>query len=248
MDRRRLLSILGIAAAIAVIVAIIVVNLTAAPKATKAKDPAGTGVVSDGKPVTGITGGSGGTEEVTPTPTPTQIGDGYVSEDGSSDQPNAQTQPDADAGQQGAAQTDHDTADQAAAFAAAQDFVRTWVGYDDTKPAAVAQRAAAVKALEAPGAGLDATTSALTNAYSDTDPDAHKVTITSISGVSAGGERNGHWIVTVMAAYTTSAITDGTSNDIHGYGRWNVELPAHSGGQQLVYGIDEGLPGYNYTN
>jgi hypothetical protein len=245
MDRRRLLTIIGIAAAIIVIVAVIVVNLASAPKDTKPKDPAGTGVVSDGKTVTGNTSS---TDEATPTPTPTQVGAGYVSEDGSSDQPNAETQPDADAGQQGAAQTDQDTADQTAAFAAAQNFVRTWVGYDDTNPAAVAQRAAAIKTLEAPGAGLDATKSALTNAYSDTGPDAHKVTITSISGVSAGGQRNGHWIVTVMAAYSASAITGGTGNQINGYGRWNVELPAQSGGQQVVYGIDEGLPGYNYTD
>ncbi len=245
MDRRRLLTILGIAAAIAVIIAVIVVNVVSAPKETKAEmDPAGTGVVSDGE--TSASNGGGTSNEVTPTPTPTQVGSGYVSEDG--DQPDAQTQATADAGPQGAAQTDHDTADQSAAYAAAQQFVRTWVGYDDTTAAATATRAAAVKALEAPGAGLDQTKSALTNAYEETGPDAHKVTVTSISSVTAGGERNGHWVVYVMGAWTTSAITGGAENQIHGYGRWTVELPAHSGGEQKVYGIEEALPGYNYNN
>jgi hypothetical protein len=245
MDRRRLLTILGIAAAIAVIIAVIVVNVVSAPKESKAKDPAGTGVVSNGKTGTG-TSGSGNSAEPTPTPTPTQIGDGYVSEDG--DQPDAQTQATSDAGPQGAAQTNHDTADQSAAYAAAQDFVRTWVGYDDTTPEAAAARVTAVKALEAPGTSLDQTKSALTNAYEETGPDAHKVTITSVSSVTAGGERNGHWVVYVMAAWTTSAITSGTENQIHGYGRWTVELPAHSGGDQKVYAIEEALPGYNYND
>lgn len=241
MDRRRLLTILGIAAAIVVIVAVIVVNVISAPKETKAeKDAAGTGVVSKGKTDTGTSA------EATPTPTPTQVGTGYVSEDG--DQPDAQTQATADAGPQGAAQTDHDTADQSAAYAAAQEFVRTWVGYDDTTAEAAAKRVAAVQALEAPGAGLDQTKSALVNAYEETGPDAHRVSVTSISSVTAGGERNGHWVVYVMGAWTTSAITSGTENQIHGYGRWTVELPAHSGGEQKVYGIEENLPGYNYNN
>lgn len=244
MDRRRLLTILGIAAAIAVIVAVIIVNVISAPKDTKAaKDPAGTGVVSNGDTTTGDDGAE---QTPTPTPTPTQVGTGFVSEDG--DQPDAQTQATADAGPQGAAQTSHDTADQSAAYAAAQEFVRTWVGYDDTTAAAAANRVTAVKALEAPGAGLDQTKSALVNAYEETGPDAHRVSVTSISSVTAGGERNGHWVVYVMGAWTTSAITSGTENQIHGYGRWTVELPAHSGGEQKVYGIEENLPGYNYNN
>lgn len=218
-------------------------NVVSAPKESKAKDPAGTGVVSGGKTATST---RSATPEETPTPTPTQIGDGYVSEDG--DQPDAQTQATSDAGPQGAAQTDQDTADQAAAFSAAQDFVTAWVGYDDTTPAAVAERAATIKALEAPGAGLEATKSALTNAYNETAPDAHQVAVTSISSVTAGGERNGHWVVYVMGAWTTTAIGGGTGNQIHGYGRWTVELPAYSGGEQKVFAIEEALPGYNYND
>jgi len=234
MQRRTLLSLLGAAALALIIVMVIVTNVSRVSHQATPNSAGQAGIASDGN------------NPVTPTATPTHSVGPAPENTPSAPAPVKTGTPanERDAAPQGAPQTSQDTADQTAAEAAALAFVKGWVGYDDTTPAAVAQRINTIKTLEAPGAGLDATHSRLANSYPSDGYPNHKVTIGYVSSVFPGGQTNGHWVIYVTASYVSDAIMPGHTAQVTGEGMWTVELPAHSGNPQPVYAVTESLTNY----